>query len=85
MSERLENLVRMGLPAAVLQALTPRSPSLAQPEPPRRMVNAAPADVDRYTGGGSEREPARDDTAVVSELRSIARLHQAQQAARKAA
>jgi hypothetical protein len=76
MSERLENLHHMGLPAAVLQALVPRSPSLAPPEKPHNMT----ADVDRFTSGPTTVQPE----PVVNELRELAELHQAKQAARAA-
>ena len=76
MSERLENLLHMGLPAAVLQALVPRSPSLAPPERPH---TSAP-DVDRYDSS----QPAPEPDPVVTELRTIAERHQAQQAAQQA-
>jgi hypothetical protein len=66
----------MGLPAAVLQALVPRSPSSAPPERPHR---TAP-EVDRFTSGEDGVRPE----AVVTDLRSLAARHQAQQAARTA-
>jgi hypothetical protein len=75
MSEAVEQLHHMGLPAAVLQALLPCSPSLRPPEPPRR---AAGSDVDRYTSGTVTVQPE----PVVTELRAIAERHQARQAAR---
>jgi hypothetical protein len=75
MSEQLESLLQMGLPAAVLHALVPRSASLAAaqaPPPPKRVD-----DVDRFTHGATvEPEP------VITELRSLAERHQARQAAR---
>ena len=77
MSERLENLLHMGLPAAVLQALVPRSPSFAPAEHPH---TSAP-DVDRYDSS----VPAPEPEPVVTELRGLAALHQAQQASRQAA
>jgi hypothetical protein len=76
MNERLDSLLYMGLPAAVLQALVPRSPSLAPPERPH---TAAP-DVDRFTSGPEVAQP----DAVVTELRNLAELHQARQAANTA-
>ena len=77
MSERLDSLLHMGLPAAVLQALVPRSPSLAPPPPPKHVVQL---DVDRYTGGDDVAKPE----PVVTELRNLAELHQAKQAAQAA-
>jgi hypothetical protein len=78
MSEALEHLNHMGLPAAVLQALLPCSPSLRPPEPPRRAAVSAVPDVDRYTSGTVSVQPE----PVVTELRAIAERHQAHQAAR---
>jgi hypothetical protein len=75
MSEHVENLIHLGLPAAVLQALVPRSASLAPPPEPK---HKAPRDVDRFTSGQVTVEPE----PVVTELRGMAELHQAQQAAR---
>ena len=78
MSERVEQLLQMGLPAAVLQALVPCSPSLAPPEKPHNRIE--PPDVDRYTSGSTAVQPE----PVVTELRGLAERHQAQQAARAA-
>jgi hypothetical protein len=76
MSERIDNLLHMGLPAAVLMALVPRSPSLAPPEPRH---TSAP-DVDRFD---SSKEPV-DADPVVTELRGLAERHQAHRAANAA-
>ena len=73
MSESMENLHGMGLPAAVLQALVPRSKALAPPEP-KHTVAAA---VDRF----EHAEPRPEPEHVVTELRGLAELHQARQAA----
>ena len=62
----------------------PRSASLASVEPARRPVNAAAPDVDRYTGDADGGSGSERPDQVVAELRSLAALHQAQQAARSA-
>ena len=78
MSESVEHLHDMGLPAAVLHALVPRSHALAEAQKPP----SKPHDVDRFTSGDEASAPAPEP--VVTELRRAAELHQAQQAARAA-
>ena len=68
----------MGLPAAVLQALVPCSPALAPPPKPKHTPPAP--DVDRFTSGTVAVQPE----PVVTELRGLAELHQAQQAQKAA-
>lgn len=81
MSEYLDNSRDMGLPAAMLHALVPRSPSLAKAErPPAKPPETSTHDVDRFTS--NEATAPRSPEPVVDELRRVAELHQAQQAAR---
>lgn len=72
MSESVETLHDMGLPAAMLHMLVPRSPALAQIQ---KQAEPKPHDVDRFTSDAATR--ASSPEPVADELRRVAELHQA--------
>jgi hypothetical protein len=76
MSELISNIVRLGLPQALLHALQPRPASMQLPEPkPATPIVAAPV-IDRG-------EPDAGDSAdreLHAQLRTMAALHHARTA-----
>ena len=79
----MSDLLRMngpGLPAEILSALTPR-PRPVDPPPPSHRIEA-PKDPGAEFSSTREDVSANGDQQLLSELRMLAELHQAHQAAR---
>jgi len=77
------NMNGPGLPSAILHALTPRRAPVDPPQPSHR-IKPAPTSSSSGAEFSSTRQDinARGDEQLLSELRGLAELHRAHQAAR---
>src|SRR4051794_40969342 len=78
------NMNGPGLPSAILHALTPRRAPVDPPQPSHRIKPAPTSSSSSGAEFSSTRQDinARGDEQLLSELRGLAELHRAHQAAR---
>jgi len=80
------NMNGPGLPSQILQALTPRPTPVEPPQPSHRIKPPpAPSSAGAHFSSTRQDVSGRGDEQLLSELRSLAELHRAHQAARAVA